>query len=91
MKALQAFQSYLISQIITGDPNVLRDREKTIEWPVTSGQNGSALGGVLNFTGPVGPGGFEVVTSNKLVKDRCEFWDEVWMEIDRAIVFPGGM
>lgn len=84
--ALQAFQSYLVSEIVTGDPNTLRNKDKTIEWPITAGYNGTALDGVLNFTSPAGPGGFSVITSERLLKERCEFWNDVWTEIDRALI-----
>jgi hypothetical protein len=88
MTSLQAFQSYLVSEIVTGDPNTLRNKDKTIEWPITTGYAEPALTNILNFTSPAGPAGFSIITSQRLVKERCEFWDEVWTEIDRSITNP---
>ncbi|TID13007.1 putative GTP cyclohydrolase-2 [Venturia nashicola] len=85
--SLQAFQTYLVSAIVTGDPNTLRNKDKTIEWPITAGFNDTALKGVLNFTSPTGPGGFSVIASDRLVKERCDFWNEVWTEVDQALIF----
>jgi hypothetical protein len=80
-RALQAFQSYLISEIVTGNPNKLRDTATTIEWPITTGFTDPGLGGVLNFTTPTGPEGFSIITSQRLVKERCEFWNDVWSQL----------
>jgi hypothetical protein len=77
-KGLQAFQSYLVSEITTGNPNSLRDKTTTIEWPVTTGIDGPTLRGVLNFSSPTGPQGFSIIASQRLVKDRCDFWNDVW-------------
>jgi hypothetical protein len=77
-KALQAFQSYLVSEIVSGSPNGLRAPGTTIEWPITAGLDGPSLTGILNFTAPTGPQGFSIVTSKRLVKERCDFWDDVW-------------
>ncbi|KAE9967136.1 hypothetical protein EG328_008398 [Venturia inaequalis] len=87
LSSLQAFQSYLVSEIITGDPNTLRSKDKTIEWPLTAGFNDTALKGVLNFTSPSGPDGFSVITSERLMKERCDFWNEFWTEVDQALIF----
>jgi hypothetical protein len=83
-KSLQAFQSYLVSEIITGNPNTLRDNARTIEWPITTGLVDPGLKGVLNFSTPMGPQGFSIVTSQRLVKERCEFWDDVWSQLGEA-------
>ncbi|QDS76157.1 hypothetical protein FKW77_007469 [Venturia effusa] len=88
MASLQAFQSYLVSEIVARDPNTFRSKDKTVEWPITGGYSGAALDGVLNFTSPAGPGGFSVITSERLGKERCDFWNEVWAEIDRTITMP---
>ena len=81
----QAFQSYLVSEIVAGNPNTLRN-SATIEWPITTGLTTEpALQGVLNFTSPVGPTGFSIIASQRLVKDRCDFWNDVWSEVDKTL------
>jgi hypothetical protein len=82
--SIQAFQSYLVSEIISGNPNTLRNKATTIDWPITSGFSDPTLQGVLNFTGPAGPAGFSIITSPRLVKDRCDFWSDVWSEVDKS-------
>jgi hypothetical protein len=84
LKPLQAFQSYLVSEIMSGNPNTLRNKATTIQWPVTSGITGRTLEGILNFSNVTGPGGFSIITSPKLVKDRCDFWNDAWKEIDKS-------
>jgi hypothetical protein len=90
--SLQAFQSYLISEIVTDEPDTLRNKAKTIEWLVTTGCAETALKNVLNFTSPAGPNGFSIIASQRLVKEKCDFWDEVcteaWTETARSITSP---
>jgi len=81
IKPLQAFQSYLVSEMMSGNPNTLRDKATTIEWPATSGLADPALEGILNFSGATGPSGFSIITSPRLVKDRCDFWNDAWKEM----------
>lgn len=81
LNAVQAFQSYLVSEIVSGNPNKLRNNA-TIEWPVTSGFDAASVHGVLNFTDSYGPQSFKVIASDKLIKKRCEFWEEVWSQGD---------
>jgi hypothetical protein len=80
---LGAFMSYLISEIVSGDPNTLRN-EATIEWPLTTGFEGKTLSGVLNWTGAYGPDGFSIIPSPRLVKERCDFWNEVWSSMEKG-------
>jgi hypothetical protein len=80
-KPLQAFQSYLVSEIATGNPNTLRDKDTTIQWPVTPNTDGPTLQNVLDFKGALGPTGFAIIPSQRLRKDRCEFWNDVWKEL----------
>jgi len=84
LRPIQAFQSYLVSEIVAGNPNTLRDKATTIEWPATSGLADPSLKGILNFSGVTGPAGFSIITSPKLVKDRCDFWNDAWKEIDKS-------
>jgi carboxylesterase type B len=84
LRPLQAFQSYLVSEIVAGNPNTLRDKQTTIEWPATSGLGDPSLKGILNFSGVTGPAGFSIITSPKLVKDRCDFWNDAWKEMERS-------
>jgi carboxylesterase type B len=79
----QAFQSYLVSEIVAGNPNTMRNNA-TIEWPLTNGLTDAALKGVLDITAPNGPDGFRIVTSPRLVKERCDFWNDVWSEMATA-------
>jgi hypothetical protein len=83
-KPLQAFQSYLVSEMIAGNPNTLRNKATTIEWPVTV-DTGPTLGQVLDFKTPVGPTGFSIVDSPRLLKDRCDFWNNFWSEMDKSL------
>jgi hypothetical protein len=85
MNALQAFQSYLVSYIIHGSPNKQRNNAYTIEWPVTTGLAEPTLKNVLGFTSPVGPAGFSVIDSSRLRKDRCDFWNDVWSEMEKSL------
>jgi hypothetical protein len=73
----QAFQTYLVSEIVTGNPNALRNNA-TIEWPTTGGLADPSLNGILNLTAFAGPNGFSVITSQRIRKDRCDHWDYVW-------------
>jgi hypothetical protein len=84
LKPLYAFMSYLVSEIVTGDPNTLRDKETTIAWPTTAGVADKTLSSVLQFSKPTGPDGFAVIVSPKLVKDRCDFWTDFWSEMDES-------
>jgi len=82
IKSAQAFQTYLVSEMLSGNPNTYRDRTWTIEWPVTSGISEPSLRGILNFTNPAGKGAFSVITSQRLVKNRCDYWTDLWNEMD---------
>jgi hypothetical protein len=84
LKSAQAFQSYLVSEILSGNPNTYRDKMRTIEWPVTTGISEPALKGVLNFTNPVAPGAFSIITSRRLVKNRCDYWTDLWSELNES-------
>ena len=75
-----AFQSYLISEIVTGNPNKLRNTA-TIEWPLTTGITEPALKGVLDIYAPSGSNGLRVITSRRLVKERCDYWNDAWSEL----------
>ena len=77
--SVRAFQSYLVSEITSGNPNTLRN-EATIEWPSTSGIAGKTLTGVLSLNNAYGPSGFSIIPSPRLVKDRCDFWSDVYWE-----------
>ena len=75
----QTYQSYLISQVRTGDPNVYRKSYggfKAIRWPKLDNR-GDALRGVLNATGT----GFELITDEQTKKSACEFWEEIVKEL----------
>jgi hypothetical protein len=88
LRAVQAFQSYLVSEMVSGNPNTLRDKTTTIEWPPTTGFTDPSVKGVLNFTNVAGPGGFSIITDPRLVKDRCDFWNDVWSAMDKSVANP---
>jgi hypothetical protein len=83
-RPLQAFQSYLVSEVVAGNPNTFRDKDTTIEWPVAPDTSGPTIQKVLDFKGATGPSGFAIVPSQRLRKDRCEFWNDVWIELEKT-------
>jgi hypothetical protein len=88
ISSLQAFQSHIVSEIVSGNPNTLRNNATTIEWPITTRLADPTLRGVLNVSSPTGPGGFSIITSPRLVKDRCDFWNDVWRGMDKSLANP---
>jgi carboxylesterase type B len=85
-EARQAYQSYLISFALTGNPNKVRDQANTIDWPLTAGVNGSTLSNVLNVDNLSGKSGFSLVNNDQFqVKDRCHFWTEYQKAVDKIL------
>lgn len=77
----QTYQSYLVSHVRTGDPNVDRKSyggSKAIRWPKPDNR-GDALRGVLNATG-IGTG-FELITDEQTKRSTCQFWEEIVKEL----------
>jgi hypothetical protein len=66
-----AFRSYLLSYIRTGDPNKLRG-DSTIWWPKP--RAGPSYDMVLD----AGNRGFNLITDEVLVREDCSFWMDLW-------------
>jgi carboxylesterase type B len=73
-----AYQSYLISHALTGDPNTLRKKATTIEWPKASGFEGENIKNTLNVLGSTGSAGFKLIDDSTNLKDHCDFWLGLW-------------
>lgn len=74
-----AYQSYLTSQALTGDPNALRNRTidpPTIEWPMVPDPNADRLGNTLNVTDD----GFELIEDGVVLKNLCDVLRDALME-----------
>jgi hypothetical protein len=75
-----AYQSYLTSHALTGDPNALRDEEvkpPTIEWPVVRNVHAERIQNTLNVTDL----GFELIGDGKALKSVCDVWAEVLSDV----------
>jgi carboxylesterase type B len=82
---LASFQTYIISEVLTGNPNSNRNAG-TIEWPAASGLEATGLNNVLDMKEAWGgPDGYALVTSRRLVKDRCDFWRDVQSETQQWV------
>lgn len=85
-----AFQSYLTSFARAGDPNIYRNEGQTIEWPRTTGLEGTTLGNTLQFDSLRGREGFRIVDDGLQVKERCRFWSEVQVSVEKVLGKSGG-
>jgi len=77
----QGYQSYLVSQSLTGDPNILRNRTAkppTIVWPMVLGA-GESLMNVLNVTDT----GFSLIEDKQVSRSTCQFWVGIWGDTTR--------
>jgi hypothetical protein len=71
-----AFQSYMLSYSVTGDPNALRTKDGTIPWGFSDSSNQNVTG-VLELIGGQGPSAFRIIDDDQMPKNRCSFWYEV--------------
>jgi carboxylesterase type B len=79
-----AYQAYLTSHARTGNPNELRNREHSIEWPLTD-PSGEEIKGVLNVVGGDGPEAFAIIQDTLNVKSKCDFWHDVTIQSKKLI------
>jgi hypothetical protein len=79
------YQSYLTSFSIYGTPNAARltgDQPPTIYWPTSTGEALENLGNVLNVTDT----GFEIISDEESLKNRCDFF----LSVQAAVTLAGG-
>lgn len=84
-----AFQSYLISLVRAGDPNKFRSGGQTIEWPKTTGIEGATLRNTLQVDNLKGKEGFRLVDDELQVKERCKFWNDVQVSVEKSLAKVG--
>lgn len=72
-----AYDSYLTSHAITGDPNKLRNKTSTVEWAVVSNPNSEQPGNVLNVT----DNGFSLINDMEISKQLCEVWQSAFAAV----------
>ncbi|KAF2423187.1 alpha/beta-hydrolase [Tothia fuscella] len=77
-----AFQSYLASFAVTGDPNKKRNKAATIEWPLTTGEKDVTLSNVLNVASLTGSSGLSLIKDDQQVKDRCSYYTDLAKAMD---------
>lgn len=80
-----AFQSYLTSFARSGDPNMFRNVKQTIPWPLTTGIEGVTLRDTLTVDSLVGKGGFRLADDGLQVKERCKFWSDVQVSVEKSL------
>ncbi|OCK76786.1 alpha/beta-hydrolase [Lepidopterella palustris CBS 459.81] len=74
----KAYQSYLVSHAMTGDPNSNRlifNLPPTIQWPKVG--SGGSFTNVLNVTNS----GFELITDESYNKTICDFWIGIFTNV----------
>lgn len=72
-----AYNSYLASHAITGDPNTLRNKTSTIEWPLVSSPNSEKPGNALNVT----DNGFTLINDMEISKQLCDVWQNAFATV----------
>jgi hypothetical protein len=85
LEKFQGYQSLLLSFAQTGDPNVLRNKTTTIEWPLTKGFDEAELTDALWVNGMRGAQEMEIKSDPLQSKDRCAFFREKRQEIQKLI------
>lgn len=81
----QAYQSYLVSYAVTGDPNTQRDKKVTVEWPRTTGLDQPALAGVLNVADLTGLKGLSIVSDPDQLKENCKVWTDIQHALHKVL------
>lgn len=75
-----AYQSYLASYALTGDPNELREKgtkPPTIHWPQVHNVNSEKIHNTLNVTET----GFELIKDEQNLKSVCDLWDKALLSV----------
>jgi hypothetical protein len=85
LEKFQGFQSLLLSYAQTGDPNALRNKATTIEWPMTKGFDEAELTNVLYINGLGGAQEMEVKSDPLQSRDRCGFFREKRQAIQKLL------
>jgi carboxylesterase type B len=80
-----AFQSYLTSFARSGDPNKHKSEANTITWPLTTGIEGATLKNTLTVDNLSGRAGFRLADDELQVKERCKFWSDVQVSVEKAL------
>jgi hypothetical protein len=86
IEQVRGFQGLLVSFLQTGDPNTLRNKEATIEWPLTTGFGEGELENVLWINDLGGKKDMEVKKDPLQNKERCAFWTEGRQAIEKSLM-----
>jgi hypothetical protein len=81
-----AYQTYLASFIVTGDPNKNRNKATTIEWPLTTGEKDATISNVLKVSSLTGTSGLRLGEDELQQRDRCHYYTDLAKAVDALLL-----
>jgi hypothetical protein len=80
-----AYQTYLASFAMTGNPNKNRNKDTTIEWPLATGENDPMLSNVLKVASLTGKSGLSLGQDEQQQRDRCSYYTDLAKAVDAIL------